>query len=163
MFPAGDDPGITRNQFGTARSSDRGFPMRSAPDRIRHAISFEIIGLVLVTPLATALFGLPVMDVGVIAIGSATAAALWNYVYNLGFDHALLRLTRSIRKSWLVRVVHAVLFEGGLLLLLVPMIALYLGVGLAQAFLIDVTLAVFYLVYAFAFNLAYDVVFPVPE
>jgi uncharacterized membrane protein len=57
-------------------------------------------------------------------------------------------------------VLHAVLFEGGLLLLLVPFIAWYLQFSLRDALVMDLTLAAFYLVYAFAFNWAYDAVFP---
>ena len=53
--------------------------------------------------------------------------------------------------------------EIGLLFVLLPFIAWYLGISLTEAFLIDVSLAVFYLVYAFVFNWVYDVVFPVPE
>ena len=61
-----------------------------------------------------------------------------------------------------MRGLHALLFEAGLLCLLVPFIAWYLAVPLWQAFMIDLTLAGFYLVYAFGFNWAYDVAFPLP-
>jgi len=93
---------------------------------------------------------------------SATIATGWNYLYNLMFDHALIRLLGHVQKSLAVRVLHAVLFEGGLLLILLPFIAWYLGVGLIEAFLMDVSFTVFYLVYAFVFNWLYDLVFPVP-
>ena len=59
-----------------------------------------------------------------------------------------------------VRVLHAVLFEGGLLVLLAPFIAWYLGVGLWHALVMDVSFALFYMGYAFVFNWAYDTVFP---
>jgi uncharacterized membrane protein len=136
--------------------------MRTTPDRIRHAVSFEIIGLILVTPLGAVLFGKPLHDIGVVAIVGATLATLWNYVYNLAFDHAMLRITGAVRKSVKVRVLHAVLFEAGLLAALLPFIAWYLGISLREAFLMDVSFALFYLVYAFVFNWLYDVVFPIP-
>ena len=46
--------------------------MRSTADRIRHAVSFEIIGLVLVTPAGAALFDMPMHDIGTVAIVGAT-------------------------------------------------------------------------------------------
>lgn len=136
--------------------------MRSTADRIRHAVSFEIIGLVLVTPAGAALFDMPMHDIGTVAIVGATLATVWNYIYNLAFDHAMLRLAGHVRKSVGLRVLHALLFEAGLLAGLLPFIAWYLGVTLWQAFVMDLSFALFYLVYAFGFNWAYDVVFPVP-
>jgi uncharacterized membrane protein len=136
--------------------------MRSTGDRIRHAIGFEIIGLALVTPLGAWLFDFPLFEIGVVGAGSAAIAALWNYVYNLGFDLALRRLTGATRKSLPTRVVHAVAFEGGLTILLMPFIAWYLGIGLLQALLMDAAFVVFYIGYAFAFNWAYDSVYRCP-
>lgn len=136
--------------------------MRTTRDRIRHAISFEVIGLLLITPLGALAFDKPMEDIGVVAFVSATIATGWNYLYNLIFDHALLRLRGAVQKTVPIRVVHAILFEAGLLLVLLPFIAWYLGVSLLEAFLMDVSFAVFYLGYAFVFNWAYDVIFPVP-
>lgn len=66
------------------------------------------------------------------------------------------------RKSVPMRLLHTILFEAGLLSVLMPFIAWYLGVGWVQAFVMDFSFTLFYLAYAFAFNWAYDVVFPVP-
>ena len=136
--------------------------MRSFPDRVRHTVMFEIIGLALVIPGGAMLFNLPATHMGVIGVGSATVATLWNFVYNLGFDHAMLRFAGHTRKSLQLRVLHALLFEGGLLVLLLPPMAWYLGMGLWETFVMDLAIVVFYVVYAFLFNLAYDRAFPVP-
>jgi len=137
--------------------------MRTTRDRIRHAISFEIIGLLLVTPLGAWAFAEPMHDIGVIGLASATIATLWNYAYNLGFDRVMQRVRKSTAKTGPIRLVHAVLFEAGLLIVLLPGIAWYLGIGLWQAFLMDVSFALFYMGYALAFNWAYDRLFPLPE
>ncbi|GJE70176.1 PACE efflux transporter [Methylorubrum podarium] len=134
--------------------------MRTTRDRIRHAILFELISLALVVPFGTVLFGLHASDMGVIGVGSALAATAWNYVYNLGFDRTMQRLAGHTRKSLGLRVGHAVLFEAGLLVILLPPIAWYLGIGLAQALVMDLAIAAFYVAYAFVFNLAYDRAFP---
>ncbi len=136
--------------------------MRDTRDRIRHAVLFELIALAAVTPLGGLVFDVPMGHFGVVAAVSTTIAMIWNYCFNLGFDHAMLRLSGEVRKTLPVRVVHAVLFELGLLCLLVPFIAWYLGVPLWQAFVMDVALAGFYLVYAFVFNWVYDLVYPLP-
>jgi len=137
--------------------------MRSVRDRIRHAISFEIIGIALVVPLASMGFGIHAKDIGVVVVIAATIATFWNYVYNLLFDLAMKRWKGSVHKTLLLRIFHALLFEAGLLLVTLPLIAYYLGIGLWQALVMDVAFVLFYLVYAFVFNWAYDQVFPLPK
>ncbi|WP_105381342.1 PACE efflux transporter [Neorhizobium alkalisoli] len=137
--------------------------MRSTLDRIRHAISFELIGLALITPLGALAFDMPVEDIGIVGVGSATLATGWNYLYNIGFDHLMRRLIGSTQKSAAVRIAHAILFELGLLIVLLPLIAWYLDVSLIHALTMDISFAVFYVIYAFVFNWAYDRLFPLPE
>ena len=137
--------------------------MRSARDRLRHTLLFEVIALILVAPLGGLVFGIDMTHFGVVAVVSTTIAMGWNYVYNLAFDHALVALGKPLNKTPVTRLFHAVLFEGGLLLLLVPFIAWYLQVPLWQAFVMDLALAGFYLVYALIFNWTYDRVFPLPQ
>lgn len=140
-----------------------GVIMRSTRDRIRHAISFELIALLIVTPAGALFFDKPISDIGVIAVGGATIATGWNYLYNLGFDHLLRRLTGGTLKSPLIRVAHAVLFELGLLIVLLPFVAWYLNISLWEALVMDIAFALFYVVYAYIFNWAYDRLFPLPE
>ena len=137
--------------------------MRKTADRLRHALSFEILGILIATPLAAFAFNLHAGDSAVIVVGSATVAMAWNYVYNLVFDHAMTRWAGTTLKSPAIRIAHAVLFELGLLIMLMPLIALYLGISLWQALLLDLGFALFYLIYALAFNWAYDRIFPLPE
>lgn len=137
--------------------------MRGTADRIRHVVSFEIISLSIITPLGAWVFGVTMMDMGAVGAGAALIASGWNYLFNLGFDHALARLRGSVRKTLALRVLHAVLFEAGLVAVLVPFVAWYLGIGLVEAFLMDAALAGFFLVFAFVFNWAYDALFPLPE
>ena len=137
--------------------------VRSPSDRIRHAVLFELIGIAIFTPAAAWLFNQPIAHMGVIGIVSATVATVWNFVFNLGFDHALVRLTGRVAKTMPERVAHAVLFEAGLIIVLIPMIAWYLGISMWAALMMDLSIVAFYLLYAFGFNIAYDRVFPVPQ
>ena len=136
--------------------------MRSTKDRIRQAVSFEIIGLVIVTPLFAWLFSHPMEQTGMLALMGATAATLWNYLFNLGFDHGLRASRGNTTKTVPLRILHAVLFELTLLILLLPIFAWWMGISLFEAFLIDVSFAAFYMVYAFVFTWGYDGLFP-PE
>jgi uncharacterized membrane protein len=63
--------------FGTA-PDPKGISMRSTADRIRHAISFELIGILLATPLGAFVFQLHAGQSAVIVVGSATVAMVWN-------------------------------------------------------------------------------------
>ena len=137
--------------------------MRTTLDRIRHAILFELVGLVLMIGGGSILTGFDAHSLGVIGVVSSLVATAWNYVYNLGFDRAMLRLRGSVLKTHPIRALHALLFEAGLLVLLLPFVAWMLGVSLWQAFLFDLAIAVFYIVYGYAYNWAYDRVFPMPE
>jgi len=65
---------------------------------------------------------------------------------------------RSVRR----RVAHAIGFEGGLALFLIPLVAWGLGVSLVEAFWLDLGLLAFFLVYTFVFNWAFDRVFGLP-
>ena len=136
--------------------------MRGTADRIRHAVSFEVIGLLAITPLGAWVFAMKMHAIGVVALVGATLATLWNYLFNLGFDRAMMRWVGHTRKWPLLRVFHALLFEAGLLAVLLPFIAWYLQIGLWTALLMDLGFAGFYLIYAFVFNWAYDAIFPVP-
>lgn len=136
--------------------------MRTTLDRIRHTMMFEIIGLLIVIPLGHLLFSLDTTHMGMVGVISAVVATLWNYLYNLGVDHALLRLRGHVHKTVIMRVFHAICFELGLICVLLPLIALYLSQTLAETAPLVTSLALFYVVYAFVFNWLYDIVFPVP-
>jgi uncharacterized membrane protein len=137
--------------------------VRTPKDRLRHMLGFELIGLALVTPLGAWAFHLPLHDVGLLSVAGATLAAAWTYLYNWLFDLGLQRWAGTTLKTLPVRIVHAALFELGLLLAFMPLIAVYLGISLWEALLMDGAFALFYLVYGFAYNWAYDRLFPLAE
>ena len=90
-------------------------------------------------------------------------AAFWNFGFNLVFDHILLSIRHNTAKTPKIRLVHVLLFEGGLLALYLPMVAWYLEITLWEAFLMDASLVGFYLVYTFSYNWLYDKIFPDPH
>lgn len=136
--------------------------MRTVADRVRHALCFEIIGLLLVTQLSGWLFKTSLVTFGILALILSVLATLWNYVYNLMFDHALLRMVKRIEKTLFERVIHAFLFEIGMLIITLPLVVWWMGYGLVEAFNMSIALMVFYLVYVYLYNIAYDKIFPLP-
>ncbi|WP_082246811.1 PACE efflux transporter [Acetobacter ascendens] len=135
---------------------------RGTSDRVRHVLLFELIALAIVIPTGSTLFGLHESSMGMIGIGSAITATIWNYLYNVVFDRVMARLYATTHKTVGVRIVHTLLFEAGLQVVLLPAIAWYLHESVLKAFSLSMSIAVFYLVYAFVFNMAYDRIFPVP-
>ncbi|WP_157271333.1 PACE efflux transporter [Azohydromonas aeria] len=98
---------------------------------------------------------------GLSALCSAVAVA-WNVVFNHAFERWESRQAvrgRSVRR----RVAHAIGFEGGLAAILVPVIAWWLDVSLWQSLAMDLSLLLFFLVYTFVFNWAFDRVFGLPR
>ncbi|ALP42286.1 PACE efflux transporter [Aeromonas schubertii] len=137
--------------------------MRNGSDRLRHTLGFELLGVALCAPLASWLLGLELGHTGVMAIGLTLIATVWNYGYNLMVDRWMARHLGRVEKRWHERLLHALGFEGGLLLISLPLIAWWLSLSLWQALLMDLGFALFYLVYAFFYNLAYDKIFPIPQ
>jgi uncharacterized membrane protein len=137
--------------------------LRSPFDRARQVILFEIGGLLLITPPFIWASGVPAMDsLGLLAI-IALIAALWNAVYNTAFDWVEGRLSgrTADRRPYPIRILHALGFEGGLILMSLPIIMQWTGMGWLEALLADAALALAYVVYAFVFNLGYDRIFPI--
>lgn len=137
--------------------------LRSFPDRARQVILFEIGGLALITPPFAWLSGVPMADsLGLLAV-AALLAATWNAVYNTGFDIIEGRITgrTADRRPFGMRALHALGFEGGLLLMTLPIIMAWTGMGWLEALAADIGLASAYVIYAFAFNLGYDRIFPI--
>ncbi|PHQ24595.1 hypothetical protein CLH62_17040 [Marinobacter guineae] len=134
--------------------------MRTTKDRIRQAVSFELIGIFLSVPLAALAFSFDLGKTGILGVVGATLATLWNYVFNLLFDHGLKKLNGSTHKSLTIRFLHAISFELGLMMAFLPIIAWWMDISLLEALIVDLAFIAFYLVYAFVFTWCYDTVFP---
>lgn len=137
--------------------------LRSLGDRIRQIALFEVGGLVLITPPFAWISGVPLTEsLGMLAL-LALIAALWNGCYNTGFDWVEGRLTgrTADRRPIGLRCLHALGFETGLLVLTLPVIMWWIGMGWLEALIADIGLAITYTVYALLFNMGYDRVFPI--
>ena len=98
---------------------------------------------------------------GVMAIAASTIAIVWNLTFNWLFEQWEARQTHKGR-SVLRRIVHAVGFEGGIAAMLIPLMAWWFGISLWQATVMEAGLLVFFMVYTFVFNWAFDRIFGLP-
>lgn len=137
--------------------------MRTFADRLRHTVLFEAIALALVATVGSWITGHSIVDFGTLGLMFSGIAMGWNMLFNWLFDHWEARYRPGRRRDFLLRAIHATLFELVLLFVGIFLISWWLNVGYAEAFLMDISLSAFFVVYAFAFNWTYDVVFPVPR
>ena len=79
----------------------------------------------------------------------------WNYIFNIGFDHVFgsERATRGLK----LRLIHGLVFEMGILVVTLPLIMWVLDLSFMTALLMDIGFALFFFLYAIAFNWVYDV------
>jgi uncharacterized membrane protein len=127
---------------------------KSVRERFFHAFCFEALAIAICAPLGAWLLDYSLAHMGVLTLMISTIAMLWNMVFNAAFDRVQLRL--GFQRTVAVRAVHAVLFEIGLVLAVVPLAAWWLGISLWTAFLLDIGIVLFFLPYTFVYNLAYD-------
>lgn len=129
---------------------------KSITERVFQAVGFELLAIVICTPLLAWVMDKPMLDMGVVTMAIAALALAWNVLFNGMFDRLLTRLA-TVRTAW-VRVVHALLFEGGLVALGVPLIAWWLDISLWQAFVLDIGVLLFFLPYTYVYHWVYDVI-----
>lgn len=124
--------------------------------RIIHALSYEVILLVIIAIALSYIFEMPMEVTGALGVVMAVTSVIWNMIFNHFFEktEAKYQLKRTIS----VRIAHAIGFEGGLMLVTIPMVAYALKLGLWDAILLDLSLTLCILVYTFIFQWFYDVI-----
>ena len=126
---------------------------RTLKERFFHAAGFEVLAILLVSPLAAWIMEKPLFQMGALAVMLSTVAMGWNILYNAGFDRLV---PPAVKRGLPLRILHALGFEGGFILIGLPIAAWMLGTGLWQAFLLEVSFFLFFLPYTVAYNWVYD-------
>jgi uncharacterized membrane protein len=140
---------------GTAR-------MSPGTRRIVQALLYESIAVAIVTPSMMWLFDHPPGSALALSVVLSAVAMAWNYVFNALFERWEAR-QRVAGRSLARRIAHGLGFEAGLVILLVPIMAVWLDVSLLTAFIADLGLIAFFLVYTVVFTWVFDRVFGLPE
>lgn len=129
-------------------------PAKSIKERAFHALLFELIGVALFAPGLAWVLGQSLGKMGAMTVMISTLAMLWNMLFNAGFDR--LRARCGFALDLKVRALHAISFETGLIIVVVPLVAWWLSISLREAFLLDIGLLLLFLPYTMMFNMAYD-------
>ena len=129
--------------------------------RILQAILYEAIAIAVVGPTLGLAFHKPQTSTFGLAVVLSTIALTWNYVFNWLFERWESR--QAVRgRPFARRLAHGAGFEGGLAVILVPVMSLWLDISPAAAFVANLGLLVFFFVYAIAFTWAFDRVLGLP-
>ncbi len=128
----------------------------STIERLFQSVLFEILALAILTLLAILVTGGEATAMTGLAIVLALIAMAWNYIFNLIYDkrYGHDRLGRSFK----MRIAHGLCFELGMVIASLPVIMWALDLGVWAALVLDIGVVLFFLVYAIAFNWAYDVI-----
>ncbi|SEJ79985.1 multidrug/biocide efflux PACE transporter [Pseudomonas sp. NFR16] len=127
---------------------------KSLRERALHALLFEVIGVLVFAPGLAWVLGQSLGKMGAMTVMISTIAMLWNMLFNAAFDR--LRARFGFAMSLKTRALHALSFESGLIVAVVPLAAWWLSISLLEAFVLDIGLLLLFLPYTLLFNLAYD-------
>lgn len=130
--------------------------------RVLQAVLYEAIAIAFVGPAMSLMFEQSVGSTLALAVLMSTIALGWNYVFNGLFEAWESRQVVKGR-SFKRRLAHGIGFEGGLVVMLVPVMAYWLETTLLKALLADLGILAFFFVYAIAFTWAFDRVFGLPQ
>lgn len=134
--------------------------LQGAKRRAIYVSVYEFLAIV-ITAIILAALGQSAVSAGALSVITSVTAIVWNLTFNALFEAWERRQTKRGR-SVARRVVHAIGFEGGLALIMVPFMAWWMGITLWQALLLDVGLLLFFLVYTFVFAWVFDHLFGLP-
>lgn len=129
--------------------------------KIVYAVSFETLGILVAS---VALMAMSEAEAGsslALSMLTATIALCWSYVFNTIFEAWEARQPvkgRSLRR----RTTHALLFEGGLVLICIPVMAWWLQVGYLEALVYEAGLIALFILYTYTFTWGFDRVFGLP-
>ena len=130
--------------------------------RVLQAVLYEFFAIVFVGPILSFVFDKPLSSTMGLAFVLSSIALLWSYAFNALFERWESR--QGIRgRSFFRRMAHGAGFEGGLVVMLIPVMAMGLKISAAEAFFANLGLLAFFFIYAVAFTWAFDHVFGLPD
>ena len=136
--------------------------MQGPSRKIVQAILYEVIGVAFVSPAISLAYDESLSYSGALAVIISLIAMSWNMLFNALFERWEARRRDPERTFWR-RVLHSLGFEGGLVLLLIPLMAWWLSIGWLEALVADIGLFAFFFFYSFAFQWGFDRVFGLPD
>ena len=135
--------------------------MSPARRKLVYAVTFESLGT-----LVASTYLWIVSDAGAgsslaLSVLTATIALSWSFVFNTLFEAWETRQPvrgRSLKR----RTAHALLFEGGLVLICIPVMAWWIGVGYLEALVYEAGLIALFILCTYVFTWSFDRIFGLP-
>lgn len=129
--------------------------------RLIYATSFEGGGILMSTALLLLMAETSAGGSFVFSTLCSTVAMVWNLIFNALFEAWESRQPARGR-SLARRSAHAILFEAGLLIALLPLTAWWFAVPVLTALAYESILVAAFLIYTWAFTWAFDRLFGLP-
>ena len=123
--------------------------------RLIHAMSYEVILLIIIALVLSFMFETSAMVTGSMGLLMAVISVVWNMIFNHYFEK--IEYKYQWKRTIPIRILHASGFEGGLMLATSPILASMLQLSLKDAVILDFSLTLCILVYTFIFQWCYDV------
>lgn len=130
--------------------------------RALQACLYEVGAICITSPLMALSFDASASRALTLGVVMSTIAVAWNYLFN-GLWEAWERRQPQRGRSLVRRVVHGLGFEGGLSLMLVPLMAWWLDISWWASFAAEAGLLIVFYFYAVGYTWAFDRVFGLPE
>src|SRR5690554_7442233 len=122
--------------------------------RIVYVTIFEFIGIIVSTFILMAINQGDAKESLPVAIMVSTAAVIWNFIYNTGFE-AWEYKKKIVDRTFKIRSIHAIDFEAGLFAVCLPLYMLWYDAGIWLALTMEFSILLFFLVYTFVFTLLF--------
>lgn len=148
-------------EVSARRHPSRFFQRHALARRLVFVAGYEVLAVLFTVLVLSAMLNHGGGTSTVTAVLISTVAVIWNYVWNTLFEWGERRRGATARGP-VSRAVHAVGFEGGVLIFTIPVVMLMLGVGVLEAFAIEAGLLVFFLVFTVVYTWVFDTVFGMP-
>lgn len=128
--------------------------MMSIKERFIHVFLFQITAGLFSLILALYLVDRNVMLTMSALVVGAIVATSWNWIFNYVFDRILA--DQREKRSVLNRIIHACLFECGILIFITPVYSFCLGISIKEGLVLNTSVVVYFLIYTYIFNMLYD-------
>ncbi|WP_341962942.1 PACE efflux transporter [Pseudomonas sp. RC10] len=135
--------------------------MQGPTRKVVQAILYEVIAIAVLSPTLSLIYDDGLAHAGALSVMLSASALIWNMVYNSLFEYWEARQTSRTRTLGR-RLLHSLGFEGGLVVMLVPLVAWWLDITWWSALATNLGLFVFFFFYALVFQWGFDRVFDVP-
>ncbi|SJN10016.1 hypothetical protein FM113_07985 [Leucobacter sp. 7(1)] len=143
------------------REELRFFQSRPVLRRVIFVAGYESLSVLFTVVVLSAVLGHGGGTSTLTAVLLSTVATIWNYLWNTLFE-AVERRRGLTGRGVLARTLHALGYEGGVLLVTIPLVAIMLGVSLGEALVIESGLLIFFLVFTVSYTWVFDRVFGLP-